>query len=173
MKNTTAIGIFASLWGIGGVALIIGSAVYRLSPIVADALSYNLLWYHKLSLIIIVLFMAYAEGFKAFQQGFSPRVVARSRYLSSNPRLFYVLLAPFFCMGFFHATKRRRITSVSVTIGIIVLVVLVRLLPQPWRGIIDSGVIVGLVWGIASLLAYGVIAFRSDNFDFPPDIPET
>lgn len=172
MKNTSTIGICASIWGIGGVALILGSAVYRLSFIAADALSYHLLWYHKLSLLIVVLFMAYTEGFRAFQQGFSPRVAARSRYLSLNPRLTHVLLAPLFCMGFFHATRRRRITSLSVTIGIIILVVLVSLLPQPWRGIIDAGVIVGLVWGIVSLLIFGVIAFRSDSFNFHPDIPE-
>ena len=32
--------------------------------------------------------------------------------------------------------------------AIFVLVVIVRALPQPWRGIVDGGVVVGLLWGV-------------------------
>ena len=43
-------------------------------------------------------------------------------------------------------------TSWSMVLGIVTLVVLVRRLPQPWRGIIDGGVVVGLSWGIVAIL---------------------
>ncbi len=79
---------------------------------------------------------------------------------------------PLFCMGFFYATRRRKITSISVTAGIVLLIVLVRLLPQPWRGIIDLSVVVGLGWGIVSLVFFAYRAFSSEQFDYPPDVPE-
>jgi hypothetical protein len=166
------LGTFAALWGVAGVTIIIGSAVYRLTPLAVDAFAYAFLWYHWAALALVVLVMAYSEGYRAFQQGFSPRVAARARYLRRNPRTLHAVLAPLFCMGFFYATKRRKITSISVTLGIIVLVVLVRLLPQPWRGIVDAGVVVGLVWGLAALFVFSVLAFTSGTFDYSPEVPE-
>jgi len=166
------LGTFAALWGLAGVSIIIGSAVYRLTPLAVDAFAYALLWYHWAALALIVLFMAYSEGYRAFQQGFSPRVAARARYLRQNPRALHAVLAPLFCMGFFYATTRRKITSISVTLGIIVLVVLVRLLPQPWRGIVDAGVVVGLVWGLAALFVFSFLALTSKAFHYSPEVPE-
>jgi hypothetical protein len=115
--------------------------------------------------------MAYAEGYRAFQQRFSPRVVARAKYLMSHPAFFRVVFAPIFCMGFFHATKKRKITSVSVTAGIILLVLLVRAVPQPWRGIVDLGVVVGLTWGIVSIIIFSLKAFSSGTFAYSADVP--
>ncbi len=165
-------GIFGAIWGLTGVILLLGSAVFRLAPLAVEAYSYEFSWYHWLSLFFIIFFMAYAEGYKGFQKGFSPRVASRALYLKNNPRLLHVLFAPFFCMGFFHASRRRKITSVSVTSGIIVLIVLVRFLAQPWRGIIDAGVVLGLAWGLLSLIAFVFQAFGSKEFAYPPDVPE-
>ena len=120
---------------------------------------------------LMIFFMAYAEGYRAFQQGFSPRVAARARYLRDHPVALHVLFAPLFCMAYFHAMKRRQIVSLSVTAGIIVLVILVRLLPQPWRGIIDGSVVVGLAWGLVSLIVFGYQAFASERFDYSPEVP--
>jgi hypothetical protein len=55
-------------------------------------------------------------------------------------------------MSFFHATRRGLIGAWVVTSLIICAVVLVRQLPQPYRGIIDGGVVVGLGWGVLSIL---------------------
>ena len=165
-------GKFGAFWGLTGVFALIGSAVYRLTPLAVNAFSYEFLWYHWVVFAFVLLFMAYGEGYRAFQQGFSPRVAARAKYLNDRPRLIHSLLAPFFCMAYFHAPRRRRITSISVTIGIIVLVILVRLLPQPWRGIIDGGVVVGLVWGLISLFIFSIRAFTSDTFNYSPEVPE-
>ena len=166
------IGIFGEFWGLAGVVLLLGSAVYRLTPLAIDAFSYDWLWYHWLSFAFMIVFMAYAEGYRAFQQGFSPRVAARARYLRDHPNALHALFAPLFCMAFFHAPKRRRIVSLSVTAGIIVLVILVRLLPQPWRGIIDGSVVVGLAWGLISLMIFGYQAFFAERFNYSPEVPE-
>jgi hypothetical protein len=63
-----------------------------------------------------------------------------------------IVLAPLFCMGFFHATRQRMLTSWLVTSAIVALVIVVSHAPQPWRGIVDTGVVTGLGLGLASLL---------------------
>lgn len=165
-------GALGAFWGIAGVALLLGSAVVRLTPVAAEALASPLSLLQWVTLLAVLFFMAYAEGYRGFQQRFSPRVAARAKYLRAHPRALHLLLAPLFCMGFFHATKRRKITSYSVTFGIALLIVLVRLMPQPWRGIIDAGVVVGLLWGLVSLLLYGIQAFLSDRFGYAPEVPQ-
>ena len=148
------------------------SACVRLWPKAVAAFSYPFTWLHWASLIIVVTGMAYAEGYKGFQKAFSPRTAARARHLRDHPRIAHVVLAPFFCMGYFHATKRRKITSISLTLGIIVLVVMVSFTPQPWRGIIDAGVVVGLAWGVVSLALYGVRALGGEAFPYSAEVPE-
>lgn len=168
----TITGKLGALWGMVGVLLLLGSAIFRLTPVAWNAFSVPLQWHHWTALGANVLFMAYAEGYRAFQKGFSPRVAARARYLMTNPRAPHVVFAPLFCMGFFHATRRRQITSLSVTAGVILLVVLVRWLPQPWRGIIDAGVVVGLAWGLIALMVFGVRVFRGGAFGYSPEVPK-
>jgi hypothetical protein len=171
-KKTSMLGTIGAIWGLTGVLLLIASATFRLAPLALDAFSYQLSWFHWTSLVMIVLGMAYMEGYKGFQQAFSPRTAARARYLRQNPRIIHVVLAPFFCMGYFHATRRRQITSIALTSGIIVLIILVRFVEQPWRGIIDAGVVVGLVWGIASLVVFSVQALLQDDYSYSPEVPE-
>lgn len=151
--------------------MLLGSAVYRLTPLALEAFSHKLLWYHWVSFVLCVFLMAYAEGYRGFQQRFSPRVAARARYLAGHPRVLHILLGPLFCMGYFYATRRRKITSFSVTGAIVVLIVLVHFVSQPWRGIIDAGVVTGLIWGILSVLYFGVKAFTAEKFAFSPDVP--
>ena len=83
-----------------------------------------------------------------------------------------MLLAPAYCMAFFHATKRRLVVAWIVTAGVVVLIVLVGLTPQPWRGIIDAGVIVGLGYGVVSILLFIVWAVSGRVPLGPPEVPE-
>jgi hypothetical protein len=162
----------AALWGLTGVMALLASAVYRLTPLAVDAARYELRWYHWAFFVFVLVFMAYFEGYRAFQQGFSPRVAARARYLRTHRNALHALLAPLFCMGYFHAPKKRRVTSISVTAGIIVLIVIVHFLSQPWRGIVDAGVVVGLAWGLISLVIFGSQALTADHFDYSPEVPK-
>lgn len=171
-KKNSVFGTIGAVWGLTGILALLLSAVLRLWPLVVDAFSHPLTWYHRVALLAIALGMAYFEGYKGFQMAFSPRTAARARYLLHNPRPLHIVLAPFFCMGYFFATKRRKITSISLTVGIIILVVLVRFLAQPWRGIIDFGVVVGLAWGIVSLLAFSIQALGEDSYPYAPEVPE-
>lgn len=165
-------GLFGVIWGLAGVFLLLGNAVVRLVPITIDAFSYQWFWYHWLAFALTTLILAYAKGYRALQRSFSPRVAARARYLMDHPDLLRVILAPLFCMGYFGASRKRQIMTISVTAGIVILIVLARILQQPWRGIIDGGVIVGLVWGLASLCFFSFQAMTSKRFDYAPEVPD-
>ena len=113
---------------------------------------------HWFALVFSVIYMAYAEGYKGFHLAFAPRVVVRTRYLADNPRPLHVLLAPLFCMGYIYATRKRQILSFALTTMIICFVLIARSMPQPWRGIVDAGVVVGLGLGVLSIAYFLVIS---------------
>ncbi len=164
-------GKLGAAWGVAGVAALLGYAVFRLAPLSLEALASPWQWYHGVFAAVWILFMAHAEGYRGFQKAFSPRVAARARYLARHPRADHLLLAPLFCMGFIHATSRRRIVATSITGGVITLVLLVRLLPQPWRGIVDAGVVLGLTWGLVALLVFSWRAATDPGFAPATDVP--
>merc|ERR1712194_353580 len=105
---------------------------------------------------ISCLFFAYAEGYKGFHLKFSPLVVKRSFTLvlgtkqGNNPINY--LLAPLFSMGLFSATKKRMIVSWSISMGVAIIVALVKKLSPVPRCILDAGVVVGLSVGSISIL---------------------
>ena len=160
------------IWGVAGVCLLIGSAIYRLSHHAAVAIEDGLTTFQWIVLVVFAIFMLVAEGYRGFQKKFSPRTAARVRHLRDNPNPLHVLLAPVFCMGFFHANRKTRLTVTILTIGIICLILLVRLAPQPWRGIIDFGVVLGLSYGIASFLIFTAKALTQKEFPHSPQVPE-
>lgn len=161
-----------ALWGIVGVVAILAQAIRRLLPLALELVDRELSTLELASLVAWVALMVVAEGYRGFHRQFSPRVVARARYLALHPRPIFVVLAPLYCMGFMHATKRRLITSWGLTSAIIVFVLGARQLAQPWRGIIDAGVVVGLTLGIASIAYFVVRAVRGKSLPVAPDVPE-
>ena len=166
-----ALGYLAVIWGFIGIAFIFGNAIFRLGAIGLDTFTHTLSWYHWLALLVSVVFMGFAEGYRGFQQGYSPRVAARLLYLRDNATPVRLILAPLFCMGFFDIQKKRMIVSYCLLLGILVLVQLVHLLDQPWRGIVDLGVVVGLTWGTISIVLFTLQAFFTDRFQHSPEMP--
>ena len=151
-------------WGVAGVAAILGRAVVALTPtaletILAGTLSRG----HWVVLVAWVAMMAYSEGYRGFHLRFSPRVVHRAHELGRRPSLIRLVLAAPFCIGFFSASRRILLTSWGVTLGVTVLVLLVRQLDQPWRGIVDAGVVVGLALGLLSLFVHFAVSLRGTD----------
>lgn len=109
----------------------------------------------------------YTEGYKAFQLKFSPLVVERSFSLSKNPSFFSVLFAGPYSMGLFGASRKRMILSWSLTFGVFSLVKLVKLLPYPYRSIVDAGVVAGLSYGTLSICALTVKALLDGDKEDP------
>ncbi|MEM9195063.1 MAG: hypothetical protein AAGF12_38180 [Myxococcota bacterium] len=162
--------VLVILWGIGGVLALLGQALTRLTPIAWDAMTSGLSTAEWLVLGGWVAFNGYAEGHRGFHLRFSPRVVARAFHLADHPKPLHVILAPAFCMSLFHATRRRMIASWILIAAITIVVVLVRLLEQPWRGIVDAGVVVGLGWGSLSILYHLARAIKTRPAA-PEDLP--
>jgi hypothetical protein len=136
------LGLFASL-----IEAIVRLTPYALEPLTAPLSAGTLLGY-----LAFGLFNGYAEGYRGFQRGFSPRVAARTELLFHEPTALRVLLAPLFVMALVEATRRRLIINWLLVLGITGLIMILRRTPQPYRGIVDGGVVVGLLWGTLATL---------------------
>ena len=170
--KTSIAGVIGAVWGIGGLSLLFGSALFRLYPYAHELYEMKFAWYHWVALAASIIFMGYAEGYKGFHLKFSPRAAARALYLKNNPTIVRVLLAPFFCMGYFHATRKRKIVSYCLTAMIVGLIIWVRTLEQPWRGIVDAGVVLGIGWGLLSVWIFSLKAFFGTGYDVSPETPD-
>ena len=164
-------GKFGALWGVVGVVCILSMAITRLGAVAFEALQMELTAIHWLVLVVNAVFMVHAEGYKGFQRGFSPRVIARARHVMHAPTFVTVILAPLFCMSFFGATRVRLLTTYALTSAIVTLVLLFQYIPQPWRGVLDFGIVAGLTWGVLSLLAFAARALAGHAPDVSPELP--
>lgn len=158
-------------WGIGGIAAVLVYAAVSLGRYAQEAMSAGLGPAEWLLLVVNTAVMAWAEGYRGFQQRFSPRVAARALNLYLHPTVFRLLLAPLFCAGYFGATVRLRRAVWIGTVLILLAVLLFNQLPQPWRGILDAGVLVGLVWGTTALAVMGWATFRDRREIVPAEVP--
>jgi len=163
-------------WGTLGVIGYLSFGVAKVVPIVLEGLgAIDSTWQWAL-LAVTLIFFAYVEGYKGFQNGFSPRVVSRAWIVSEETAaapFWHKVLAPAFCIGYFHGTFKRVATSWGVTTVIFAVVIGVKQLANPYRAIIDAGVIVGLVWGIVSILVLFAQSLQNNRPpDFDPALPE-
>ena len=159
-------------WGLSFIFAVLLLAIVRLSSVSVDAFTnFPFQWYHWVVLTVVVVFMAHSEGYEGFQRNFSPRVVARASFLYHHPRPVLIALAPFFLAGYIHINPGRQRNILLLTLGIVTLIFLIRFLPQPWRGIVDAGVVVGLTWGLVSLVVHGIRMLGSRPFAYSPEIP--
>ena len=92
-----------------------GSAIGRLTKVaIVPALQRDLTLLQLGLLVGTMAAFAYFEGYKAFQLKFSPMLVQRAMTLGrEGTPLHHIVLAPFYSMGLFHATKKRRIIAWS------------------------------------------------------------
>lgn len=160
------------VWGVCGAIGILLFAIIRMFGHVLEAFEMELGVWHYVTLVFWTVFMAYSEGIKGFQKSFSPRVAARAVYLRDKSTWLRLVLAPFFSIGFFHTTRRKQITVIVLVVVISLIVIGFRQIPQPWRGVLDFGVVVGLTWGIvATLIFFAKFAF-AENVDYDPMVVE-
>jgi hypothetical protein len=71
-------------------------------------------------------------------------------------------------MGLFCAPKRRMIVGWSLTVGVFSLVKIVKLLPYPYRSIVDAGVVAGLSYGTMSIC---ILTIKALLFGSPSPSP--
>jgi hypothetical protein len=159
-------------WGVAWVSLLLGRAIWRLTPWALEPWTEDLMTQGQKGIYIGWLVAnAYLEGYRGFQLRFSPRVVSRAVYLGQNPKPLWIVLALPFCMSLFHSTRRQMTVSWVFIGALILLIWWVRSLPQPWRGIIDGGVVLGLAWGLLVILGLFVRYLMGHEIPPPGDLP--
>lgn len=169
-SETRGNGLF--IWAIAGVVLLLSQAMFRLSQIAWEAISSGTMSQSQIAICIAwSLSNIYLEGYRGFHKRFVPRVIARAHYLATQPRPHTVLFAPLFAMAFFHSNRRAKGAAWGVTIAVMLAIVLVRTLAQPWRGIIDAGVVTGLGFGTLSLLIGASARLLGKDPTNSPDLP--
>jgi len=75
-------------------------------------------------------------------------------------------------MGLLDATRRRLVASWLLVIGIVALILVVQRLPEPWRAVVDAGVVLGLSFGTASLAWHTVRALRGRGEPVDPEFAQ-
>lgn len=162
-----------SSWGVLGVVTFIANALQRLIPIALQPLVQGDLTLIQMTIYLLwTIYMIYVEGYKAFHLKFSPFVVKRSLILAENPSFLKFLFAGPYCMGLFGATQKRMVLSWSLLAGVFALVKVVKLLPYPWRSIVDAGVVCGLSLGTLSMIYHYILALLGRIPSIDADIPE-
>eukprot|EP00931_Biecheleriopsis_adriatica_P034265 TRINITY_DN19805_c0_g1_i1.p1 TRINITY_DN19805_c0_g1~~TRINITY_DN19805_c0_g1_i1.p1 ORF type:complete len:199 (-),score=26.83 TRINITY_DN19805_c0_g1_i1:61-657(-) len=85
-------------------------------------------------------------------------LVRRAFILGSQHWWLHHLLAPLFIAGFYRATWARIAKAWGLVVFIVVIGIVVSKLSYPWRQMIDLGVVINLLGGTVSLLAYSARA---------------
>ena len=151
------LGIIGYIWGFLGISYMILHGLSCMIPYVIE-LDFRLFkWYHMISFFGVIIILGYSEGYKGFQKSFSPRTANRLYNIFLKPTFFRVFFSPFISMGFIESSKKLKYISYGLLLMIVMFILLIGKLNDPWRGIIDAGVIVGLSWGLVS---FWVSCFR-------------
>jgi hypothetical protein len=166
-----ALSAAAVVWAIAGWSAVLAIAIDRLLGRGLQALFMDLTAIQWTAVVVNALLILWAEGYRGFQRRFSPRAASRVLYLSSHATATTALMAPVFCVGLMGATPRiLRGTWIGAAL-IVAAVIVVQRLPQPWRGIIDFGVAMGLTWGLVSFLQLTWVALRTRTYPADPCVP--
>lgn len=148
------IGLLGATWAIAGVSVLLVGGVFSVLPHALELEWATLGWLEWSGLSAFVVFMAIGKGYFGFHRSFAPRTAERALLLARETGLLRVVLAPLYAMCLIQAPRPRLARSWALVLAIAAIVPLVSALPQPWRGIVDIGVIVGLGLGVSSFWWY-------------------
>lgn len=171
-QSPSPLGVAAALWGALGVAALLVYAIVRLAGVVVVGFEQPWQWPHVAVAVGNGVFMAWSEGYRGFQQRFSPRSAARVKWLLHQPSTLRAALAPLFVMAYFDAPRRLKTGVYALTAGIVLAIVVIHALPQPWRAALDIGVVLGLAWGLTSFAVALWRTLRSGTYPASPEVPE-
>ena len=150
--------IAIAFWGVAGVAAMLLEAEVRLARLAVEGLRES----GPLELGVAAVWSlanAYLEGYRGFQKRFVPQALDRAFSIDGRSKL-EVLLAPLKVLGVWRTDAKVMRRAWIMVVGISLLVLAVKQLPQPWRGVVDAGVVVGLGWGTVALLVGLVVRLQ-------------
>lgn len=158
LSNRTAnwLGIAAGAWGILGFTVLVARALLGMSPEIENMLATPLNAWQQIGLVVIVLVFGLVKGYFIFRQRFCRSYASRIGELSLQPvKLLYAVLAPLYCLNLIGAERRQLVRGYAIIAGIILMIVSVKFVPAPWRGMILTGVAVALTWAALEIAYQG------------------
>lgn len=135
-----------------GVAAVFIEAIVQLSRRGVATLRAGLDPLEWLAFALLFVAFVYGEGVRALARRWVPAMLARARALGPASPLHEKLLAPLYAMSLIDASARTLVRA-WIGVALIVLAVLaVRALPEPWRGIVDAAVAAALLVGLWAIV---------------------
>ena len=116
-----------------------------------------------LALVLLLVAFVYGEGVRALARRWVPRMIDRARELGPRAHAHHRWLAPMYAMSLIGApasTRAKAWLGVALIVGA---VLVVRSLPEPWRGIVDFAVAAALLVGLAAIVAGVMRAKRTER----------
>ena len=145
-----ALGVVGLVWSVGGVSVLLLGGVFSVLPHALEIEPAQRSPAEWAALVAFGLFMLVGKGYFGFHRSFSPRTAGRAWELSRDRRPLVIALGPLYAMCLVMAPRPRMLRSWALVLAIAAIVPLVGAQPQPWRGIVDIGVVLGLGVGLAS-----------------------
>jgi hypothetical protein len=149
-------------FGLAVHAILLGEASYRLAERALLTVHQGLSLPQWLLMLLSIAAFGYGEGYRALHRRFFPHVIARASELAHREkRVRDWLIAPLYVVSMVQADKRALVRAWIGALLIVCAILIVRALPEPFRGIVDAGVAVALAIGLGSLIFGYVATVRS------------
>jgi hypothetical protein len=139
-------------WTLIGVAALFASSIYRLGTRGVATIQAGLGWGEWSMLVLLTVAFVYGEGIRALDRRWVPSLLERALLVRDHPRLSVRLLAPLYGLSLVGARRDDLIRGWLLVSAILGAVLIVRALPDPWRGIVDFAVAAALAWGLVAIL---------------------
>lgn len=149
----------ATVWAVAGVALIFIQAILSLGERGLQTVRAGLSTGEWIALVLLTVLFVWGEGIRALARRWVPFVMRRAASLRNETRLMPQLLAPLHAMALTHAPSRTLVRAWLGVAGIVAAVLIVRALPDPWRGLIDLAVAAALTCGLVAIAVQGARLF--------------
>ena len=144
--------VAAPAWAVFGVSALFASATYRLGERGVAVIRDGLGGWEWTALAGLTLVFVYGEGFLALDRKWVPGLMRRVRELREERSLVLRLLAPLYGLSLIGAPRAKLLSSWLGTLAIVGAILIIRVLPAPWRGIVDFAVAAALAWGLVAIL---------------------
>lgn len=139
-------------WALIGVVLLFAVSVARLGARGVATMRGGLEPGEWIGLAVLTALFVYGEGVRGIGRRWVPAVLRRIGELRGDVRGIDRVLAPFYAMMLIGAPRRTLWRAWLGVAAIVAAVLIVRALPEPWRGVTDFAVASALAWGMMVIL---------------------
>jgi len=149
--------LFARVWGLGFWVWMLAKSCIALSYRARTVVDFHLNNEELILLTITVLLFLRIGIHK--MTAWSCVLVLRAEVVTKEKDSIHLWFSPLYIGGFYAATRSRLIKAYGLVVFIAIIGFAVAHLPDPWREIVDVGVVINLFIGTVSLIVFSVTGF--------------